>query len=236
MEKKIQPINQSVAVLPNIDVSHLNDFFLDSNGNLKPVDSYDLHQIHEVDRMVWANRNSVYHFITTQMIQWLSEVIDGRSAIEICSGNGGIGRALNIPATDSYMQTLPEVIGFYLASGQRPIFPPKDVIKMEASQAVSHYKPKVAIGAFVTQKFLLHDISDNPGSMYGVDEEDIVSRVETYVMLGNAWTHRNKRVFRARHTEYKNLPWQVTRAIDQKLNRVWVWDKRDLKKKSGPGK
>jgi len=220
----------ATKILPAINVRQYDDFYLDQNGHLKAVEAYDLHQIHEMDRQVWAHNNSIYQFITREMIHWLKEQIGDRPAIEICSGNGGIGRHLGIPATDSYMQTWPHIIEYYLKMGQRPIFPPADVLKFEANEAADHFKPKVVIGAFVTQKYKHSDVNSiNPGSVYGVDEEELLKKVETYILFGNEEPHKGKRIYNIPHRCYK-FPWLVSRAFDQTLNRVWIWDKRDIAK------
>ncbi|NLR60736.1 hypothetical protein HGH93_21680 [Chitinophaga polysaccharea] len=220
----------TTRILPAYDVRHYDQLLFNDKGQLNAVDAYDLHQIHHIERQIWAHNNSVYHFITKEMIQWLGEIINDRPAIEICGGNGGIGRHLGIPSTDSYMQTWPHIIDYYLRHGQRPIFPPKDVLEYEANKAVDTFQPKVVIGAFVTQKYKHTDVNSiNPGSLYGVDEEELLKKVETYVMLGNKEPHKGKRIFKLPHRELR-FPWQITRSIDPSYDRVWIWDKRELKK------
>ncbi|WP_143056578.1 hypothetical protein [Chitinophaga sp. YR573] len=215
--------------LPIINVRHLDDFFLDNNGHLKAISALELHKIHEVERSAWAQMNSVYHFITKEMIEWLKEKIEGRSAVEICAGNGGIARLLGIPATDSYYETEPNGIDYCLKKGIRPVFPAADVIKMEANEAITYDKPKVAIGAFVPQIYLHSDVnSDNPGKTWGVDEVLLLKKVQTYIMLGNEIVDKGKRIFKLPHQTYR-LPWQITRANEQALNRIWIWDKRIMK-------
>lgn len=214
--------------LPNINVKHLNDFFLNPDGTLKAVDDMEMHKLDSVERRVWAHYNSVYQFVTKGMIEWLKDFIGKRSAIEICAGNGAIARNLGIPATDSYILTTPEGIDYCISKSERPVFPPADVFKMEANEAILFEKPKVVIGAFVPQQYKHIYGTRSTGSLWGVDEEQLLRNVETYILLGNLGVHRDRRIFRIPHSE-ENPPWQVTRCEHQFLNRMWIWDKRDFK-------
>lgn len=216
------------ATLPTIDVSHLDSFFLNTDGTLKAVDDIDLHQLDSIERRVWAHNNSVYQFVSKEMISWLKEFIGTRSAIEICAGNGAIGRHLGIPTTDNYFYMSSKGMEYCQQKGERPVRPGADVINMEAVEAVEFERPKVVIGAFVPPQYKHMYGSSSSGVSWGVDEERLLRTVQTYILLGNMETHMNRRIFCSTHKEY-TPPWQVTRCENQLLNRMWIWDKRDFK-------
>lgn len=191
--------------------------------------SMELLQLDPVERRVWAHRNSVYQFVTIEMIQALKTLIGGRTAIEICGGNGALGRELGIPSTDSYIHTEPKGIDYAFSRGERPVVPGADVMRMEANEAVSYGKPKVVIGAFVPQQYQhIYGNCPNPGPLFGVDEELLLRKVETYILLGNLEVDHDRRIFSIPHKTYRP-PWQVTRYENQSQNYMWVWDKRDFK-------
>jgi hypothetical protein len=216
------------VTLPKIDVSHLDSFFLNTDGTLKAVDDLALHQLDSTERRVWAHNNSVYQFVSKEMIAWLKGFIGGRTAIEICAGNGAIGRHLGIPATDNGYYLTAKGIGYCQSRGERPVRPAEDVINMEAIEAVEFERPRVVIGAFVPPQYKHMYGTSSSGVSWGVDEEQLLRTVETYILLGNVESHMDRRIFRNPHKEY-TPPWQVTRCENQSLNRMWIWDKRDFK-------
>lgn len=212
-------------VIANLDISHLDKLLLDENGVLKPLPANDLRNIPTQELKVWAVKNAVYQFPTTELIEFLGNEIGDRSAIEICAGHGGIGKALNIPSTDSFMQQLPEVQQFYAALKAPTTNPPAHVLKYEATEAVDYFKPQVVVGAYVTQLYKEGDTESGIGSnIYGVNEEYIVEKVETYIMIGNLMSHQDKRVFSSPYKEYQ-FPWLINRSRRQNLNRIWIWNK-----------
>lgn len=207
-------------ILPKINVDYLDNILLDEKNNLKilPLEQYA--QIPHVHLMLWAVSKAIYVFPTTELIAWLQEKIAGRKAIEICAGNGSIGRALNIPATDSFIQTTPEMRAMYQAIQQPTTKPPADVYKFEANEAVDFLRPKVVVGAYVTQ---LYENGDNQGSVCGVDEFKLLSKIETYIMIGNGNVHGQKRLLQKTHEKYQ-FPWLVCRSQHPELNAIWLWD------------
>lgn len=214
-----------LKVLGRIDHSKMNEILLDEHGYLKVVDANILKGISHIERQAWARENGVYHFITTEMIAWLREIIGERSAIEICAGKGAIGRSLSIISTDSYVTEQPEILYRYESEGEVSTNPPGDVLKFDSLKAVRFFKPKVVVGAFVSQLYkqgenynLIHS------SPFGTDEEEILKLVDTYIVFGNKETHKGKRIFKKKHKEY-SFPWLINRAVDQDKNRVWVWNR-----------
>jgi hypothetical protein len=174
--------------------------------------------------LLWAVKNAVYVFPTTELIVWLKDKIAGRKAIEICAGHGSIGRALDIISTDSFMQTMPEVQAYYRLINAPTTNPPSDVYRFEANEAVDTLKPKVVVGGYVTQLYQEGDAEGIGSSIYGVNELDLVSKIQTYIMIGNEKTHGDKRIFgKYPHEKYK-FDWLVTRSIDPSLNCIYIWN------------
>lgn len=206
--------------LPNIDVSYINDLLLDSAGLYQPVHAKELSRIPHAHLQVWALNNAIYQFCTIEMIQWLKKEIEDLSAIEICAGNGIIGRSLGIPTTDGYHQERPEIKALYSLMNQPVIKYPADVLKFEASEAVEHFKANCVIGAFVTQYGTIEGRNCNP---FGPHETQIVKKVKKYIHFGNKITHANKYIYMLPHRELK-FDWQFTRCAYPNANRVWIWE------------
>jgi hypothetical protein len=211
--------------LNHFNTQHLDSVLLDNEGRLKVLDTVVFGQINPIELKVWARNNGVFHFITTEMITWLKDRISGKAAIEICAGKGTIGRALGIPSTDSYVLQKPRNLYKIVELGEEPTNPPPDVLRYEAMQAVRKFKPAVVVGAFVSQVHRpWEDYNIIPSSPFGVDEELLLQHVQTYIMFGNKGPHKFKRIFKHKHKEY-SFPWLHTRAQNQQLNRVWIWNK-----------
>lgn len=164
--------------------------------------------------------HGIYILPTEELINWLKENISG-SAIEIGAGNGAISRALKIPITDSRLQEQEEIKKIYSAMGQPVIIYPDDVEKLDADEAVKKYNPDTVIGAFITHKYR-DDRPEIGGNQYGVEEESILDAVKKYINIGNLITHGMKPILKMKHEQYF-FDWIITRAVDQKMNRIFVW-------------
>lgn len=211
-------------VLENHNVDYLDALLVEETGLLKVVDADFLRTLNLEHLIVWGNKRGVYTFPTTELITWIKEKIGDRKAIEICSGNGVIGRALGIVRTDSHVQTTPEMIAYYEAVGQKPISPPKDVYNFEANDAVDFFKPQVVVACYATQKYLPGDEVQKVGSsVYGVDELAMLPKIETYINIGTDTSHADKRIRKFKHDLYR-FDWLFTRSPDQKLNHICVWN------------
>ena len=212
------------TILPNENVDYMDDLLLD-NGLLRVLPAAILAALPPVHISIWGNKKGVYCFPTIELIEWLRDKVAGRSAIEICSGNGAIGRALNIPRTDSYNQTKPEMMALYAMYNQTPIFPPQDVQEFEANEAVDYFKPEVVLGSYITQRYLLGDELAVPkigSSVYGVNELDLLPKVQTYIAIGNKTSHGDKRIRKLPHKVYQ-FPWLFTRTLKPEENEISVW-------------
>jgi len=209
-----------IAILEDKDISYLNPILLGKDGLPKVVPYDNIKNIPNEDICLWCVRNGVYQIPTSELIEFLRNEIGNHFAIEICAGHGHIGRSLGIPMTDSYMQTIPEIMNYYNALRQKPIHPPNDVMRLEAVEAVETLKPEIVIGCFATHKY---QYGDENGSQYGVNEEYILGKVKKYIHIGNRNTHRAKRILKIPNSSF-SFPWIVSRAIDQSKNAIWIWE------------
>lgn len=209
-------------ILPNENVDYMDDLLLNSDGRLRVVPAETLAALPPIHISIWANRKGIYCLPTTELINWLQVKIVGRSAIEICAGNGAIGRALNIPRTDSYNQTKSEMMALYKLYGQTPIFPPDDVQEFEANDAVDHFKPEVVLGSYITQKYIPSDEGKVGSSVYGVDELSLLPKVKLYIAIGNSSSHGDKRINALPHDVYK-FSWLFTRTLKPEENEIRIW-------------
>lgn len=211
------------------DVTYLDKLLLDDNNLLKPVEAYILAQVEQDHLLLWGTQHAVWQFPTIEMIDWLKNQIGERKALEICAGNGAIGRALGVPSTDNRAQSRS-----YVKQNMQAIYgdgildsattnPPKDVKKFEAVEAVRIFRPQVVFGSFVTPKGSRDD--NAKGIMcnaYGPDMKELLSRVEMFIHFGNKATHFNNPIYEMPHEEYE-FPWLFTKTFDPSQNRVWIW-------------
>lgn len=212
-------------VIEKQDVGYLNEILLDDNKEIKIVPSQILKDIPHLHLLQWCVENALYQIPTIELINWLKKQIAGKDAIEICSGRGGLGKALGIPATDSYVQTTPALALQFTLMGQAPVVPPASVAKLEALEAVLEFRPKVVVGSFVTQCYIKGD-EDGPigSSVYGPNEIEIFKNIETYIHIGNEIVHKDKRLLKYPYKEY-HFDWLHSRAFDQSKNVIWEWNK-----------
>jgi hypothetical protein len=210
-----------VRKLPKIkmNIKPIDDLMFRPNGLLKVVPAWKLQEFPLVTLRIWCAKRGVYQLPTEELINWLSHQIKGRKTIEICAGNGVLGRELGIISTDSYMQTKPEIISYYRALQQEPISPPSDVIKYSANDAVEHFQPEVVIGSWVTE---LWKPGRQDGSVEGVDELKILKVVSKYISVGNDNSHNYKLSMYLPH-EQNRFNWLVSRGENQAANHICVW-------------
>jgi hypothetical protein len=206
-------------------LSELDERLLNPDGTVKVLPSAAFDDIDHTDLRVWCNRRALYGLPTTELIDWLREFIGDRSAIEICSGNGVFGRALDIPRTDNLLQNRPNIAMMYQLQGQPRITYGSDVEKLEAVQAVRKYDPQVVIGSWVTHWIDPHKAFPlGGGSMYGPKEDRILAHpsVEAYVVIGNIDTHKYKPILQREH-QVIQAPWLRGRGRNPENNALYVW-------------
>lgn len=205
----------SVSILPHHDVRYLDPLLRDSAGVLQVVPASVYAGIPHQHLQIWTHLNACYGLPTTELVDFIQQVIHGRSAIEIGSGNGVLGKALGIPCTDLKAQEIPEVRALYIQMKQPTIRYGAHVEHLEALAAVRKYKPRVVVGSWVTQ------VSDGSrqGAVFGVDEEALLRQVETYILFGSLRNHGDKAICRRPHKVLQQ-PWMRSRADDAAL---FIW-------------
>lgn len=211
-------------LLPNIDPGPLDTILLDDKQRTLPYPADLLRKIPLDVLRVWASKRSRYQLVTNELLVWLHEKIAGRKAIEVGAGMGDLGYRLNIPMTDSAVQTQPQIRAYYRSLGQCIIDPPLDVERLDAEAAIKRYQPQVVIASWLTQKWHLGD-RDGTGSMHGVEESVIVDNCEMYIHIGHEDSHADKRIRTLPHQQYR-FPWLVSRAADQDKNVIYVWENK----------
>lgn len=137
-------MKQHYKILQNCDISELEKQVFNQEGKLiiKPYAFWEKYSLDEIHNFTLTH--AIYVIPTLELISFLKENILG-NAIEIGAGNGSIGRALNIPITDSRMQERPDIRLMYLATSQPVIKYPEDVEKLDAIEAIHKYKPQTVI-------------------------------------------------------------------------------------------
>lgn len=163
---------------------------LDENGRIRilPAAFWDTTTVDE--RSMFGCQTGHYCFPTVELVAKLKELIAGRTAIEVGSGNGVLAAALGIPATDNFQQRMPQYRLFYEATGQATVPYGDNVVDMHASRAVRHYKPDVVLGCWVTHKFNPKRL-DKGGNEIGLDEADVMRHCHEYIMVGNMAVHKH---------------------------------------------
>jgi hypothetical protein len=205
----------------------LDRVLLDDKGRLRVLPAAVYEQIDWMTLRLWCHHRAYYSLPTSETVERLRAIIGDRDAIEVGAGNGVYGRALGIPMTDSWCQTLPDVALMYMMSRQPTIKYPADVERLDAVAAVRKYNPKVVVGAWVTH-WIDPNLPPPPGggNMYGLREDLILDHpsVETYIVVGNLTTHAHKPL-RSRPHQIIRQPWVWSRASKPDDDCIFVWDK-----------
>ena len=167
------------------------------------------------------HQTGTYVVPTEELIDYLDKLIGEESAIEICAGNGFIGRELGIPVTDSYQQQDDkESVLFYKLAGQPTIKYPKDVIKLEANKAVDRFHPHTVLACYATHKWRYDTMSDNDK---GVDFRKLIRKIKRLILVGNTEIHKDNPLMEIPHEEII-LPGLITRSARPETNRIFIWE------------
>ncbi len=165
---------KSFRVITKSDLTPLEHDLFDEKGLLRvmPYDYYK--QVPNDVLQYFAQKHAIYVFPTTEMVDWFRENMEGTS-IEIDAGHGALGRALNIPITDSRMHELPEMVLYYELLRQPVIKYPADVEELDAKEAIDKYQPDTVIAGYVIERWRP---GYEQGSHLGVNEHDIIKRTK----------------------------------------------------------
>lgn len=147
-------------------------------------------------RALFGHTHGIYSFPTLEAVEFIRNAIFGRErqTIEIGAGMGQWSKALDIRATDSYLQRRPDVVKQYLDAGQKPAPYGPHVRKYEAMKAVREFRPTIVVASWVTQKFRADRFCVR-GNVDGVDELRLLEYVDEYIFIGSTASHGDKMIF-----------------------------------------
>ena len=176
---------------------------------------------------IFCHVHSIYGIITNELVDYLQSKIKGKIAIEIGCGNGTLGRALNIPITDSMSQHFPDMQEAYSSIGHPTIAYPTDVEKMEAFQAIEKYEPDILIGSYITHYANIHQ-PEKGGYDYAPNEVELSKKVKKYYMLGNLEVHKHNRLLTNPKVKTKLIraSWCKSRSVHQDKNVLFQWSRK----------
>lgn len=205
-----------------IDIKTPIPELLDEAGRMRLLSAAELDAIERRSLRMFCHIHGRYGLPTVELIAWLKAFIGDRKAIEIGAGAGDLAYHLGIPATDSWLQTRPDIAQYYAMTGQPIIRYPNFVEKLEAIEAVRKHRPQVVIGCWVTHWVSPNKTPENGvGNMFGIKEHLILDRGITYVMIGCEHVHRFKPIMQRQH-ETLALPFLRSRSV-QGDDRIYVW-------------
>lgn len=173
----------------------------------------------------------VFQLPTFELIDFLNHMITDKTAIEICCGIGTIGKILGIPATDRKLSDgIKESIAYHqILKNETPLNKytsnfPDFVETLTANQAIEKYKPDVVIGCWVSQKATNKTI----GSLYGVEEDKILEKVETYIHCGSSVNsaHYKKKILKQKHYTIQ-ADWLFDRASGRGPSEMKIWTSKE---------
>ncbi|MCS3766570.1 hypothetical protein HNP12_000618 [Aeromonas hydrophila] len=225
-------VSGSATILQYEDISELESLVMERHGIPKVVSAEVFKEFSDTQRMMLMVKHGLYVFPTIELADWLVAECCWQPVMEIGAGNGALAKHLGIRATDNYSQAPdyrpePKHQQLWLQGraameqmGQAFVTYGNNVERREAMDAVIKHKPEVVYGLFITHKYRAGDLD---GNVFGVDEEKLILRAD-YIMVGNAYTHRNKRILAQPHEEFQPSG-LVTRSHAQELNRIWKWKK-----------
>lgn len=174
----------------------------------------------------WSEQRMLLHetatFVapTEELVDWLDQTIGEESAIEICCGNGWIGRELGIPITDSKVHDRKDVALLYAMFGNPRIKYPRDVRPFEAQQAVKHFHPHTVIACYPAFKW---EPSKQIGSDYGVDFIKLLRSIKRLIIVGNDHIHGDFALMDIPHQTI-HIPGLITRNQDRAADNIYVWE------------
>lgn len=164
----------------------------------------------------WMHIRGIYGIPTLELIEYVRPLL-GNNVVEIGAGRGDFCAHFGIKGTDSKMQDWPSVKRHYRMMKQPTVPYGSHVEELDAVAAVTKYAPEVVFASWVTQLG-----ETGQASMFGVDEEWLLSRVHTYILFGAVSSHGQKRIMARPHSEF-TAPWMISRAAPQD-RRLYIWN------------
>jgi len=213
-------LGPSAIVDTNVSTERIRATVMDRREmKILPASVWDSFSWSEVRMLL--HQTGTYVVPTEELIDYLDKLIGEESAIEICAGNGFIGRELGIPVTDSYQQQDDkESVLFYKLAGQPTIKYPKDVIKLEANKAVDRFHPHTVLACYATHKWRYDTMSGNDK---GVDFRKLIRKIKRLILVGNTEIHKDNPLMEIPYEEII-LPGLITRSARPETNRIFIWE------------
>lgn len=208
-------------VLQKEDISHIEAEALDENGFLKVMPISFWKQFSKNQLALFGHKNALYSYPTTEIIEKLKEEIGDAEVLEIASGDGVYGRALGIRSADNHQQERQDVKLHYKMLGQPTITYGKNVERLDGMEAVEKYKPSVVIASWNTHKY--REGYSEVGNIHGVDEFEMLMKVDKYIMIGNEFTHRQKEIAALPMTVIRSEG-LFSRSVKPEDNCIFIWD------------
>lgn len=203
------------------DISALESVLLGADGLMQPAAYDELRSFSQNQISYFCWKYGVYQIITTELVDFVREKIEGLNAIEIGAGNGCLGRALGIPMTDSHQQARPDMQAYYKKLNQPVTKYPGDVVKAEAIWAIKSSGANCAVGSWVTQKYKPGMVD---GNQWGVDGAILAARLKRYVFIGNEIRHSGQDVLRYCPPDVYKFDWLISRSPYRFANVIWIFD------------
>jgi hypothetical protein len=206
----------------NIVIDELEKILI-SDGKMIPADYSAIKDFSQEQISSFCHKYAIYQIITTELLNFTKEQIGDRKAIEIACGNGCYGRALQIPITDNRMQEWESISRYYQMLNTPTIKYREDTINLEANVAIEVFKPEVVIASWATQIYN-PALGDNQASnVFGIDEKDILSKVQKYIHVGNQKTHGTKEILSIYEHDTYHFEWLVSRSMSRGQNVIYIF-------------
>jgi hypothetical protein len=214
--------------IKNENISYLNDLLFDNDNQLKilPYEEYKYIPINHLRK--FALLKGIYSFPTIELVSWIKDNYDVKNMIEIGCGNGVLAKHLKIPATDANVHEYADIRLTMELLKLPTIRYPHYVEKLTAMEAIDKYKPKTVLACWCSQ---LYDMKEHyrGGSIYGIDEEKLLKKVDNYVFIGNKLIHGKKKILKIKHNTLKPY-WLVSRSKYPQENLIYTWEKYEYTK------
>lgn len=195
---------------------------LDAQGQLVIHPAEWWAQFDQVDIGAFCVRQGMYCVPTLELVEWLKAEIGIATAIEVAAGNGALGRAVGIPATDNKSQRRPKVRAYLASIQQPPVRYGAHVLELDAELAVRALQPQVVVAAWLTHRFNERE-EWRGGNPDGPREEFLLERAR-YIHVGNRGVHGVKPILALEHRAYE-FPWLISRAMNGAPNFIAVWER-----------
>lgn len=206
---------------------HLDTIFK-KNGQFIPVSGeYLFNNFTQLDISAYCHKNALYGIVTHELLEFIKPHIIENETIEIGSGAGILGTALNIIMYDNFVQSWPDIRMFYDLMGQPVINYHRNTFKGDANTAILTLKPRVVVASWVTHRYNEY-FPALGGNVHGVDEVAMFNDIEKYIFFGNDKTHKDKPLFRdgAFNIERIKNPNFFSRSLDHDLNTLFIITKK----------